>query len=99
MGAQMLSWPTKDPDEVVDYSVNWGGDDPRLETGETLLTSVFAVDSGTVTIDSTEFVASGMATVWLSGGAAGETCVIRNRVTTSGGRTWDQSTRLRIRSK
>jgi hypothetical protein len=32
----MLTWPTKDPDEVLDYKLNWAdAEDPALETGET----------------------------------------------------------------
>jgi hypothetical protein len=95
----MLTWPTKDPDEVLDYKLNWAdAEDPALETGETILTSTFVVVSGDVVIDSSSFVASGLTTVWLSGGTEGTSCVIRNRVTTSGGRTYDASRRLRIRS-
>lgn len=96
----MLTWPTKDPNEVLDYEVDWAAEDePRLETGETLVTSVFSVTEGTVVIDSDDFAPSGLATVWLSGGTDGEKCVILNRVTTSEGRTYDQSVTLRIRSK
>lgn len=96
----MLSWPPKDPDEVIDYQIDWADPaDPRLETGETLTASTFTVTSGTVAIQSQSFVASGKATVWLTGGTVGERCVIRNRVTTSAGRTYDEAVRLRIRSK
>lgn len=95
----MLSWPTKDPNEVLDYQLNWANaDDPRLETGETITSSTFSVEEGDVVIDSSSYVASGLTTVWLSGGTAGIRCTILNRIITSGGRTYDQSVRLRIRS-
>lgn len=95
----MLTWPAKDPDEVLDYEVDWADpDDPRLETGETILTSTFTVVEGSVVIDS-QSTLGGLAKVWLSGGVNGERCIILNRVTTSAGRTWDQSMRLRIRTK
>lgn len=95
----MLSWPSKDPNEVLDYQVNWASaDNPRLETGETLLTSNFSVVSGDVVINSESFLATGLCTVWLSGGTADTACVILNRVTTSAGRTYDQSVKLRIRT-
>lgn len=94
----MLTWPSKDPNEILDYQLNWADpDDPRLETGETLLTSTFSVVSGDVVIDSSSFVGTGLTTVWLSSGTVGTACVILNRVTTSGGRTYDQSVKLRIR--
>lgn len=96
----MLTWPIKDPNEVLDYEIDWADQDsPRLEAGETLATSTFTIVEGTVVIDSSVFAGSGLATVWLSGGADGEKCVILNRVTTSEGRTYDQSVTLRIRSK
>ncbi len=96
----MLTWPIKDPNEVLDYEVDWADEEqPRLEDGETLLTSTFSIVEGDVVIDSSTFASSGLATVWLSGGTAGTKCVILNRVTTSEDRTYDQSVTLRIRSK
>jgi hypothetical protein len=95
------TWPTKDPNEVLDYQFDWdappeqGG--PRLATGETITTSTFILASGDVTIDSMSF-SGGLTTVWLSGGTAGGVNVITNRVVTSAGRTYDQSARLRVRS-
>jgi hypothetical protein len=97
----MKAWPAKDPDEVLDYGFNWNdtATKPVLEAGETLVTSTFAVIEGDVVIDSSSFVSTGRTTVWLSAGTAATPCVIRNRVTTSGGRTYDQSAKLRIREK
>lgn len=96
----MKSWPKKDPNEVLDYQVDWADEDSsRLEDGETIVTSDFTVVEGTVVIDSEDFVATGLTTVWLSGGTDGEACVILNRITTSAGRTYDQSVKLRIRTK
>lgn len=96
----MLQWGTKDPDEVLDYQIDWAREgDSRLEEGETLELSEFSVAEGDVTIDDDEFTVDGLTTVWLSGGSDGTKCVILNRVTTSGGRIYDLSSRLRIRSK
>lgn len=89
----MLVWPSKDPDEVVDYSVNWN---ERLEATETIATSAFTVESGDVVIDD-DSNAAGVCVVWLSGGTIDTPCVILNRITTSFGRTYDQSMKLRIR--
>jgi hypothetical protein len=95
----MLAWPSKDPNEVLDYQLNWADpDDRRLVTGETLLTSVWSVVEGDVVIDSQSFVSTGLTTVWLSGGSVGAKCVLLDRVTTSAGRTYDESVTLRIRN-
>lgn len=90
----MLTWPRKDPNEVLDYDVLWG---ERLDAGETILTSLFSVVEGDVVIDSSTITGE-VTTAWLSGGTADTSCVILNRITTSAGRTYDQSMRLRIKS-
>lgn len=90
----MLTWPSKDPDEVLDYKLDWT---PALAVAETVSTSVFSVVTGHVAINS-QSLASPISTVWLSGGTEGESCTLNCRVTTSGGRTYDQRTRLRIRT-
>ena len=93
------AWAPKDPDEVLDYMVDWqDDDDPCLEAGETISTSTFTIVTGTVVIDSQSNTDT-TATVWLSGGAVGERCDVLNRVTTSEGRTYDHTAKLRIRSR
>lgn len=91
----MKFWPTKDPDEVLDYDINWAD---RLADGETISTSTWTVVSGTVTINS-DSKTSARTKVWLQGGALGETSELRNRIVTSASRTMDQTGYLRIRSK
>ncbi len=88
----MLTWPAKDPDEVLDYSVEWS---ERLEGGEAIVSSSFTVDSGTITKDSESFAGT-RSQVWLSGGTDGTTVELRNRITTSGGRTLERSIALPI---
>lgn len=91
----MDTWPAKDPEEVLDYQFDWTD---RLVTGETISTSDFIRASGDVTLGAESFVGA-FTTVWLSGGTVGTVNVITNRITTSQGRTYDQSARLRIRTK
>jgi hypothetical protein len=84
----------KDPDAVLDYSVDWSkwlaGDqiatsawsvsDPALEAG---------VDSNTPT----------RTTVWLSGGVACQAYTVTNRITTSGGRTDERSFVIQVQDR
>lgn len=94
----MLQWPSKDPDEVLDYQLDWADPtSPRLETSEQLLTSEWTVAQGDVVINSSSFTAGGLSTVWLSGGTDNTKCELLNRVTTSMGRTYDETVALRIR--
>ena len=89
----MLSWPSKDPDELLDYQVSW----VKGLAGDTILTSTFIVPDGLVK-DSEENT-SNTATVWLSGGTLGESYIVVNRITTVTGRIMDQSVRLRVLAK
>lgn len=90
----MVSYfPEKDPNEVLDYTINWVN---RLGT-DTISTSVFTVDSN-LTVGSTSNTST-TTTVWLSGGTEGATGNILNRVTTTNGRTMDETVLLPIRSK
>lgn len=97
----MITWPTKDPQEVLDYQLNWADqvNGPRLVTGELLTASTFILEQGTVVIQTQSFIAAGITTVWLTGGTTGEVCQLTNRVVTNQGRTYDKACRLRIRDK
>lgn len=92
----MLKWPDKDPDELLDYEVDWSA---RL-AGDTIATSAWIVPDGIVKDpglgDSKTDTSS---TIWLSGGALGESYTLTNRINTGGGRIMDQSVILKIRSK
>ena len=105
----MVVWPPKDPNEVLDYGFDW-----VLALAETIVTSTFSVTTGAVTLSTPSFTNAGpttplnsdgslrpttQTTVWLNGGTVGERAEILNRITTSGGRTYDQSARLRLREK
>lgn len=92
----MSTWPSKDPQEVLDYQFNWTA---RLVTGETIVASVCTVVAGTVVKDSEGFSPEGIVTVWLSGGTLNEQCQITNHVTTSFGREYEETGKLRIRTK
>lgn len=98
----MLQWPDKDPNEVLDYELDWAKPDrPRLEVGETLITSDWSVVLGDVVIDpdnAATFTPQGLSTVWLTSGTAGTKCELLNRVTTSKGRTYDQTVVLRVKN-
>ena len=91
----MHVWPAKDPNEFLDYQVSWTD---RLVAGETIATSNFTVVAGTITLSNPSF-AAGITTVWIAGGAVGETAEVLNRITTSTGRIYDETVKLKIRSK
>lgn len=88
-----LKWLPKDPDEVLDYLVDWSA---RLEA-DTIATSTWIVPDG-ITAD-TDSSAAATTTIWLSGGTLGETYTLLNRITTVGGRTMDQSVKISIKAR
>ena len=83
----------KDPDAVLDYSIDWSawlGSD-TITTSDWIVAgadSDLAVDS-----DSKSTTA---ATVWLSGGTLGLTYTMTNRITTADGRTDHRSISVQI---
>lgn len=83
----------KDPDEVKDYGIDWS----PLMVDDAILTSDWSVVDGTVVIDSNSHTDTA-TTVWLSGGVEGDVHLL-NRVTTGGGRTYDQTVKLKVKTK
>jgi hypothetical protein len=90
----IITWPYKDPDEVLDYEIDWTA---KLTGGDTITSSSWTVPAG-ITKDSSTFTTS-TATIWLSDGTIGETYLLTNEVTTAAGRTMDQSAKLKIKEK
>lgn len=85
---------TKDPDATLDYKVDWSS---WLGVGETISTSSFTVPAG-LTKDS-ESNDDTSATVWLSGGVAGERYRVTNTITTSDARTDDRSFTVMVKER
>ncbi len=85
---------TKDPNEVVDYDFSWADQMADLDN-DTIATSNWTVPSG-ITRDSQSNTTT-RTKVWLSGGTTGQTYTLLNRITTAGGRTLDQSIKLKMK--
>ena len=80
----------KDPNDIVDYQINWA----TWLGSDTIATSTWTVPTGLTQVSETETTTT--ATIWLSGGTAGELYTVSNRITTAGGRTADQSLQIRV---
>ena len=83
----------KDPDSVLDYTVNW---ETWLD-GDTISASSWTIPVG-LTEDSDTFGDS-TATVWLSSGSVGVYYDIINHITTAAGREEDQTLIIRCMEK
>lgn len=89
---------SKDPSEVLDYRINWTGE----LAGDVIQTSAWKVAAGTCTLGANAFETidgETFAKVWVSGGMAGESCVLTNTISTVGNRTYEQSIVFRVIQK
>lgn len=76
---------TKDPTAVLDYTIDW----TRWLAGDQIATSEWLVPAGLTKMADSKTASS--ATAWLSGGTAGQSYTVTNRITTSAGRMEDRS--------
>lgn len=81
---------TKDPNAVLDYALDW----TKWLNGDTIATSEWTVPAG-LTLNSHSNTTT-RSTAWISGGSAGQSYTVANRITTAGGRTEDRSFILAI---
>ncbi len=90
----MITTFVKDPNAILDYAVDWA---EYLAGVDTILTSVWIVPAGVTQASATN--TSTRAVVWLSGGTAGTSYPVTNRITTAGGRTDDRTMILQVETK
>jgi len=84
---------TKDPNAVLDYIWDWSD----WLGSDTISSSTVTAPTG-LTVDS-ESNTTTTATVWLSGGTAGEDYDVVNRIITAGGRTEDRTITIQVRER
>lgn len=97
----MPSWPALDPQEILDFQIDWG---KKLEAGEIITDSDWFIDSGDVEIETVEHppgssFSDEITTVWLTGGTVDTTCEVRNHITTSAGRQRERTMTLKLKAK
>lgn len=84
----------KDPNAVLDYTVDW----EDWLGSDTIATSTWPVVPAGITEDSTSNTTT-EATIWLSGGTAGVTYTLVNRIVTVGLRTDDRTIYITVKEK
>jgi hypothetical protein len=94
-----LRWPEKAEESILDYSVDLGDE---LATGDTVTHIAASIKpAGELTIGGRsvgeQLYANGsLVTVWLQGGVAGRTYLVRLVVTCSNSKVFDILTELRV---
>ena len=86
-----LQWPSKDPLDVLDYQINWVA--PLI--ADVIVASTWTISDPSLTTTTSSFTAS-TTTIWLSGGTLGATYAIKNKIVTTGGRTFEQTVNITI---
>lgn len=88
-----LNWPSKDSDEVLDYSLNWSS----ALAGDTIVTSNWAISDSSL-VENHSANTSTSAVIWLEDGTLNQTYTVTNTIVTAAGRTFQQSVNIRILS-
>lgn len=81
---------SKDPDAVLDYTINWA----TWLGADTISTSTWTVPAGITKASDTNTITT--STIWLSSGAAGETYNVTNKIVTAADRTEERTIVIRI---
>lgn len=82
----------KDVSSTLDYQIDWS--DWLGTDGDTIVTSTWVAENG-IDIDSDSYTTT-TATIWLSGGVAGQKYRITNHIVTDAGREDERSIRVEV---
>lgn len=85
---------TKAPHAVLDYSIDWS----KWLAGDQVETSEWSVSDPSLEATN-EANTTTQATVWLSGGTAGQSYTVTNQITTAGGRTDERSFTVQVQNR
>lgn len=86
---------TKDPDAVLDYSVDW----LLWLAGDQISSSEWILEPGATIQNITDTFTTSRTVVWLSGGDKGITYLVTNRIVTAGGRTDDRTISVKVEDR
>ena len=85
---------TKDPDAVLDYSIEWS----KWLAGDQIQTSTRTAGDPDLQAANETNTAT-RTTVWLSGGTAGQSYTVTNHITTVGGCTDERSFTIQVENR
>jgi hypothetical protein len=86
---------TKDPDAVLDYSVDWSA----WLASDQIATSKWLLEEGALIEQVSDTKTATKTTVWLRGGQKGTTYLVTNRIVTLGGRTDDRTISVKVEDR
>lgn len=89
--AAPIATPPKDPNAVLDYTINWTR---WLQPGEYITSSSWVVPAGLGNAGT--FASGGAVTIFLTGGASGTSYSVVNQIQTSGNRTDKRTLQINV---
>ena len=95
-GVFMENQFTKDPDSIMDYSVDWS---LWITSSDSLVNSVWLAETGISVVSSSIDAGTHVTTVRLSGGTVNGLYKVTNRITTANGLTTDRTLFIRVLEK
>lgn len=89
------AWPTKDPDERLDYTLNWGKE--LSKHNDSIFESYWSIidDDNTLTIENNG-ISGHFTYVWLTDGVDKQRYVLMNRIVTDDGRIYERTVSIVI---
>lgn len=95
--SQIDTLDSKDPDERVDYGIDW-----RFRDDDEIVSSAWTVQTGLTKVADpvtgiVDPFTSTRTTVWVTGGTAGSSYTALNRITTLKGRIRDKTITIRVK--
>ncbi len=91
-GAGAVDVAPVDPDAIIDYIIDW----TQWLAGDNISTSAWLIDNAT---EASAANTTKTATVFIQSAKPGKVVTMRNRITTTGGRTEDRTLRADVREK
>jgi hypothetical protein len=89
------NFPPKDPDDVLDYVVDWSS---WLPEGDTIISSTWLLEAGAEIEQEDDSNTTDSATIWVSGGVNGKMYALTNRIATAQGRQKDRTVYLQVQT-
>lgn len=86
----------KDPAAILDYSNDWTAW-LTAAAADTIATSTWTIPTGLTS--SSPAIAAGVTSLFISGGTAGTTYTVTNKIVTTGGRTDQRSFRVVVKDR
>ena len=90
----MYSWPPKNPNEVLDYQLDWG----HITQGDLIVTSTWSIEGNTGLQIHATGITGNTTVVWLTAGVQKTKYFIHNVIETINGEIHDKRISLYVKS-